>query len=381
LVVTNDLPPKVGGVQTFVHELVRRLPAERVTVLAPAADDAGSFDAQQGFRIERERATFLWPTPGLRRRVLDLAAASGSEVILFGSPVPLAGIGPGLAAAGLPYVTLAHGFEYWMSLAPGARAFLRRATSRASAVLACSRFVGRVVRTAVPEQVPVRVLVPGVDPGRFHPGVDPDPLRDELGIADVPTVVCVSRLVARKGQDVLIRGIERIRRRIPNATLVIVGDGDDRSRLERLASRAPARSVVFAGQLEAERLPEAYVLADVFAMPCRDRLAGLEIEGFGIVFAEAAACAVPAVAGDSGGASEAVVDGETGVVVDGRDVAAVADAISGLLADPDRARRLGAAGRGRVEDELSWEHVTARLVACLRSAAESRFSGPARSAG
>ncbi|MEX0989616.1 MAG: glycosyltransferase family 4 protein [Actinomycetota bacterium] len=376
LVVTNDFPPHVGGVQTFVHALTAQLPADRVAVLAPGAAGDTGYDRTQSFRVERIGSRPLWPTPGVRERVLSLAREHAADVILFGSPVPLAGIGPALADQGFPYVTLAHGFEYWMSLAPGAHAFLRRATSRASGVLVCSHFVARVVRTAVPQAVPVAVLAPGVDPSRFRPdrGPEVEELRRRLGVAGRPVVVCVSRLVPRKGQDILIRTIARVRERVPDAVLVLVGGGQDRTRLERLAADVPAGSVVFAGQVTDEQLPLAYALGDVFAMPCRDRLGGLEVEGWGIVFVEAAASGLPGIAGRSGGAPEAVLDGQTGLVVDGTDAGQIADAVAGLLADPDRASAMGRAGRARVEQQLSWTRVADRLAGWLTRAA---IKGPA----
>lgn len=370
LVVTNEFPPRVGGIQRFVHSLVAELPAERVTVLAPAWDGDAGFDRSQPYRVVRRPSNFLWPTRGLGRSVEALADEAGAEVVLFGAPMPLAALGPRLADRGLPYLSLAHGFDLWLSLAPGAHAAMRRATSRASGVLVCSRYVARVVRTAVPASVPVAVLSPGADPQRLHPDLDADDLRRRLGVATRPLIVCVSRLVRRKGQDALIRAMPRIRTRVPDATLLIVGDGPDRRRLEELAREAPAASVVFTGEVSEAELPLHYGAADVFAMPCRDRLGGLEVEGWGAVFVEAAACGKPVVAGRSGGAPESLVDGRTGIVVDGRHLGEVADAVGGLLADPDRAGRMGAEGRDRVERELSWERVAGRLAGWLRRACD-----------
>jgi phosphatidylinositol alpha-1,6-mannosyltransferase len=182
-------------------------------------------------------------------------------------------------------------------------------------------------------------------------------------------VVCVSRLVARKGQDVLIGGMGRIRRTVPDATLVIVGGGPDEQRLRGLAADAPDGSVVFTGQVSEADLPRYYALGDVFAMPCRTRLAGMEVEGWGNVFIEAAACAKPVVVGDSGGAREALVDGETGILVDGRDAEQVADAVSGLLADPGRARAMGEAGRARVLRAHTWPSIARTLELWLQEAA------------
>jgi phosphatidylinositol alpha-1,6-mannosyltransferase len=233
----------------------------------------------------------------------------------------------------------------------------------------CSAFIARVVRTAVPEGVPVSVMYPGADTEAFRPDLPVEDLRERHGLGNRRVVVCVSRLVARKGQDVLIRGMASIRRRVPDATLVVVGGGPYRGPLERMAEElAPPGSVVFTGQVSEEDLPRYYRLGDVFAMPCRDRLGGFEVEGWGNVFIEAAACGRPVVVGDSGGAREALVDGETGILVRGSRVREVADAIAGLLADPARAEAMGRAGRARVERDHTWPRAAAELAGWLRSA-------------
>jgi len=278
------------------------------------------------------------------------------------------GVGPGLAHAGTPYVVATHGTEYWFALLPGTARALRRATSRASCVLAISRFTARTVRTVVPRHVPMTLAPPGVDVRRFRPDISGDEVRARHGLLDRPIVVCVSRLVRRKGQDVLIEAMETIRRRAPGATLLVVGGGPDRERLERLAAAAPAGSVVFAGEVSDEQLPAYHAAADVFAMPCRSRLGGLEVEGFGIVFLEAGATGKAVVAGDSGGAAEAVEDGETGLVVDGRRIGRVAEAVSGVLLDPMRAGALGDAGRARAEREFAWPVLAERVGRVLKLA-------------
>jgi len=304
------------------------------------------------------------------RRLEATAREVAAEVVLFGATYPLAMLGPRLAASGMPYLAAAHGFEYWLSIAPGTHAAMRYATSRAARVpVMCSAFIARTVRTAVPRRVPVSVLYPGADVERFRPDLATDDLRERHDLGGRPLVVCVSRLVARKGQDVLIRGMTQVRRRVPDATLVIVGGGPYEDRLRSLAADAPEGSTVFTGQVSEEDLPRYYALGDVFAMPCRNRLGGLEVEGWGNVFIEAAACARPVVVGDSGGAREALADGETGVLVDGTDVGAVADAVAGLLADPERASAMGRAGRARVMRDHAWPSIAATLVLWLQEAA------------
>ncbi|MDP9341163.1 MAG: glycosyltransferase family 4 protein [Actinomycetota bacterium] len=368
LVVTNDFPPRVGGVQQYVFNVVRHLPPERVAVVAPNWPGWREHDAALPFPVYRFPPTFLWPTGELAAKVRSVARENGSEVVLFGHGLPLGLLGPGLERRGLPYVVATHGAEYWFALLPGLATGLRVATSRASRVLAISRFTARVVRTAVPLRVPVSLLPPGVDPERFRPDVSGQDVRRAHGLGDRPLVVCVSRLVPRKGQDVLIRAMPRILRRVPDAVLLIVGGGPDRPRLEGLAAGLPPGSVAFAGEVPDADLPAHYAAGDVFAMPCRSRLAGLEVEGFGIVFLEAAATGKPVVAGDSGGAAEAVQDGETGLVVDGRHEGAVAEAVAALLSDPARAADLGKAGRARVDRWFTWPRLTGRLARWLAEA-------------
>jgi phosphatidylinositol alpha-1,6-mannosyltransferase len=369
LVVTNDYPPRIGGIQRTLESLVNELPPERVSVLAPAWDGDEAFDAAAPYRVLRQPEAFLWPTPDVGRRVRRAVAHTGAQVVLFGATYPLALLGPGLDRAGTPYLSAAHGFEYWLSLVPGTHALMRHATSRAARVpVMCSGFIARRVRTAVPPRVPVSVLYPGADIEAFRPDLVTADLRERHGIGDRPLVVCVSRLVARKGQDVLIRGMARVRRRVPDAVLLIVGGGPYRTALDAMAARAPTGSVVFAGQVTEQDLPRYYAAGDVFAMPCRSRLGGLEVEGWGNVFIEAAACGRPVVVGDSGGARESLIDGETGVLVDGTDVHGVADAVADLLADPARARAMGLAGRARVERDHSWPRIAERLAGWLREA-------------
>ena len=369
LLVTNDYPPSVGGIQRTLESLVRRFPPDRVAVLCPDADGAGGVDGSAPYRVFRQPERFLWPTPDVGRRLHEAVRSFEADVVLFGAVYPLALLGPSLAEAGTPYLAAAHGFEYWLSISPGTHALVRRATSRAARVpVMCSAFIARVVRTAVPDGVPVSVMYPGADVEAFRQDLPYADLTQAHGVAGRPLVVCVSRLVARKGQDVLIRAMPEVRRRAPDAALLIVGDGPDRERLERLASDAPHGSVVFAGQVSESDLPRYYRAGDVFAMPCRNRFGGLEVEGWGNVFIEAAACGRPVVVGDSGGARESLVPGETGLLVDGSDVAQVSEAIGSLLADPARAESMGRAGRERVERAFAWSRPAEQLAGWLREA-------------
>ena len=369
LLVTNDYPPSVGGIQRTLEALVRCLPPDRVAVLCPNDEGGDAFDDAAAYAVYRQPERFLWPLPDVRRRLHEAVGSFGAEVVLFGAVYPLALLGPSLAETGTPYLAAAHGFEYWLSIAPGTHALVRRAASRAARVpVMCSAFIARVVRTAVPDDVPVSVMYPGADLEAFRPDLPYEDLTELHGVADRPLIVCVSRLVARKGQDVLIRAMPQIRRDVPEASLLIVGDGPDRDRLERLAADTPDGSVAFAGQVSEGDLPRYYRAGNVFAMPCRSRLGGLEVEGWGNVFVEAAACARPVVVGDSGGARESLVPGETGLLVNGSDVAEVADAVGSLLADPERADAMGRAGRERVERAFGWSRAAEQLAGWLREA-------------
>ena len=371
MLVTNDFPPRIGGIQRTLEALWRELPPERVGVFCPDWDDAETYDAAAPFRVFRQPERFLWPTRKIAGRIEAAAREMGAEVLLFGATYPLALTGPRLRSRGLPYLSAAHGFEYWLSLAPGTHTLMRRATGKATRVpVMCSSFIARTVRTAVPAQVPVDVLYPGADVERFRPDLATENIRVALGLDGAPLVVCVSRLVKRKGQDTLIDALPAIRARVPDARLLIVGGGPDEERLrDRAASLGDA--VVFAGQVPEDDLPRYYAVGDVFAMPCRTRLGGLEVEGWGNVFIEAAACGRPVVVGDSGGARESLVDGETGILVDGKRTEAVADAVASLLADPARAAAMGAAGRERVLRDHTWPEIAARLAGWLREAAET----------
>jgi phosphatidyl-myo-inositol dimannoside synthase len=372
LVVTNDFPPRVGGIQRTLESLCRALPAEKVSVIAPSSDGSEAFDEGTAFEVVRERRRFIWPTPSFGDRLDAEITRTGAEVVLFGDAFPLALLGPRLASRGVPYVVLAHGFDYWLSTVPVAHSVMKRMTSHASRVAGCSEFISRRVRTAVPRHVPVSVLRPGADVERFRPDLPTANIREKHGLGNRPLIVCVSRLVPRKGQDVLIRSMRVIQRRVPEAALLIVGSGPHEAKLRSLAEREPPRSVYFVGEVTEQDLPRYYSVGDVFAMPCRTRMAGLEVEGWGNVFIEAAACGRPVVVGDSGGSREALVHGETGLLVDGSDVEGVADALATLLEDPPYAMQLGKAGRARVEREHTWPRVAERLAAWLRAAEADR---------
>ena len=367
LLVTNDFPPKVGGIQSYLWELWRRLPPERVTVLTTPYDGTREWDGAQSFRVERTREKVLFPTPSLVRRIDRLAAEVDAGVVVLDPALPLALLGRHLQP---PYAVVVHGAEVTVpGRLPLSGQVLGHVLRGATHVIAAGGYPAAEARHAAGRGMPpVTIVPPGVDAERFHPldEAERKAARAELGLpADAQLVVSVSRLVPRKGMDTLIEAAARLRRSHPDLLVAIAGAGRDRKRLETKAGHlgAPVR---FLGRVPDEQLPAAYGCGDVFAMLCRNRWAGLEQEGFGIVFVEAAACAVPSVAGDSGGAAEAVADGETGVVVRRPDDAGdVATVLTRLLDDDALRARMGAAARTRAETEFSYDHLAARLDAAL----------------
>ena len=370
LLVTNDFPPRRGGIQSYLEQFVLRLAAtgdHDITVYAPKWKGAQDYDRGAPMRVIRHPGTLMLPQPGVDRRMRALIAEHGVETVWFGAAAPLALLAPRAREAGAQRVLAStHGHEVGWSMVPGARSALRHIGQHTDVITYVSRYTrGRFAASFGP-RARLEHLPPGVDTGRFRP--DPAAraeLRARYGLGERPTVVCVSRLVPRKGQDMLIRAWPGIRRRVDDAALVIVGGGPDERRLRRLAADA-GDGVLFTGPVTGDELPAHYAMGDVFAMPCRTRGAGLDVEGLGIVFLEASAAGVPVVAGDSGGAPETVLDGETGWVVDGRDVGRITEVIAGLLADPALAREMGEAGRRWIVGDWNWDVHTARLAELLR---------------
>ncbi|WP_236242283.1 glycosyltransferase family 4 protein [Streptomyces sp. CC228A] len=372
LIVTNDFPPRQGGIETFVHAMATRVPGDDVVVYTSGEPGAAAYDATLPFPVVRDPARMLLPTPRVTRRILETARRHGCDRAWFGAAAPLAAMAPALRRGRIRrLVATTHGHEIWWARTPGARRLLRRIGDHVDAVTYLGEYTRRRVAPALGPRAALVRLVPGVDAAAFRPVPgQAREVRERHGLEDRRVVLCVSRLVARKGQDTLVRALPGILRAVPDAVLVIVGHGPDEERLRRLARRHAEGHVVFAGGLDHASTAPYYAAADVFAMPCRTRKAGLEAEGLGIVFLEAAASGLPVVAGDSGGAPDAVVDGVTGTVVDGTDVRAVAGAVSGLLGDPERAAAMGGAGRAWVAAQWSWDSSAERLTRLLTPGAD-----------
>ena len=362
LLVTNDFPPKVGGIQSYLWELWRRLPADEATVLTTSHPEAEAFDASTDLRIVRSSRRVLLPSPGLVREIRSLADEVGAELVLVDPVLPLGALAGSLER---PYGVVVHGAEMTVpGRVPGYRHLAARVLRGATVVVAAGGYPLREAERAARTRLPAVVVPPGVDVDRFAPApaAERKATRRAMGLPEDGRVLLgVSRLVPRKGFDVLLRAVAELAPGRDDLVVAIAGDGRDRARLRRLADRLDV-TAHFLGPVPDEDLPGLYAAADLFVMACRNRWFGLEQEGFGIVFLEAAAAGVPAVAGRSGGSHEAVAHGRTGLVVDRpTSPTLLARAIAGLLADPDRCRAMGASARDRATELFDYDHLAAHL--------------------
>lgn len=364
LVVTNDLPPRSGGIETFLHELLVRQASDSVAVLGPAHADAGAFDATAPYPIIRHDGAVL---PGRRmvRRIQQVAGDLGCTQVLIPSAMPVGFMVPALVDAGLPVaVAMTHGNEAGWARVPGVTGRLE-GIAEAGYVTYLGEYTRARIARALPARARLRRLAPAVDADRFRPDVDPTAFRRRWSLTGHTVIGCVSRLVERKGQDRLIEALPEVRRHVPDAVVLLVGEGPDRSRLERRARRLGIeRHVVFTGRVADDDLPAAYASCDIVALPCRTRRWGIDVEGLGIVLLEGSASGRPVIAGDSGGAPDAVVDGETGLVVPD-EVSRLAAAVIELASDDMRADAMGAAGRAWVMREWTWQVPARRLADML----------------
>ncbi|MER7542399.1 glycosyltransferase family 4 protein [Spirillospora sp. NPDC127506] len=371
LVLTGHFPPEPGGVQTFTWELVRRLPADRVVVVAPARDGAAEFDAGLDFPVVRRRGYLLFR--GLRRIVAQYRIEAGwiTAAAPFGMYAPL------MRAAGVRWlVGSAHGQELGWFRAPPTRAALRAAARSFDVLTHLCEATLPEVAGAVGDRTRLVRLAGAVDTVRFRPGLDGSAVRRRHGLGKGPVVLSVARLVRRKGHDMLVRAWGDVVRRRPDARLVIVGDGPMRHRLQEMADRCAPGAVTLAGLVSAADLPRYYAAADVFALPCRDDRHGLQTEGLGLSVLEASAAGLPVVVGRSGGSPAALIDGRTGVLVDATRPDELALTLHRLLSSPERAAAMGAAGREWTCRNWSWDMAAAKLGRLLSDAPDRDSPSP-----
>lgn len=373
LIVTNDFGPRLGGIEAYVQSMAARLAQAggpgSVVVHTARQEGGAAFDADLPYPVVRDSARLLVPSPPVVRRCVQTARDHGCDRVWFGSAAPLALMTPALREAGIHRaVATTHSAEQWWSRLPGPRSVVHRIGERVDTVTYLGEYFRDQLATVLSPRATaaLRPLPPGVDVDRYHPGVDGSRRRAELGLGDRPVVVSISRLIRRKGQDALIAAWPRVQAAVPGAALVIVGDGPHRSHLATQVDQAGlGRDVILTGPVPWSATPEYFALGDVFAMPTRTRLRGLEPEGMPISVLEAQATGLPVVVGDSGGTPDTMADGQTGHLVDGRDLDQVSTAVVDLLRHPERAEAWGQAGRAHVTARFQWDHLATDLARLL----------------
>jgi phosphatidylinositol alpha-1,6-mannosyltransferase len=371
LVITNDFPPRPGGIQTFGYELVRRFEPGHVSVLTSSWDGATEFDAAQKFTIVRAKTKTLLPDKRTLAMAHEIIIANNVTRVLFGAAAPLGLLAPSLRKLGVKNIVgMTQGHEVGWAMTPGMKQALRKIGNDVNYLTYISEYTHEKISRALSPSAAsnMRRVVPGVNTTEFSPtnSTAGSALRSSIGWANRPVIVCVSRLMTRKGQDQLIQALPQVLKVVPMASLIIVGDGPYRKHLEKLTADLGLRdNVHFTGKVDQAQLANWYATGDVFAMPCRTRVGGWDVEGLGIVFLEASATGLPVIVGNSGGAVDAVLDGETGFLVNGNNLSEIRDRLIELLTNQDLAKRMGSAGRNWVAQEWTWEHSFKRLESLL----------------
>jgi phosphatidylinositol alpha-1,6-mannosyltransferase len=367
LLVTNDYPPKIGGIQSLLWEWWRRLPSDSFAVLTSPHAGAEQFDASEPYPIVRTKEPVLLPHPWMIQRINSLVKEVGADFVVLDPALPLGLVGPALS---VPYMVVLHGAEVTVpGRLPISKQVLGHVLRGAEHVIAAGGYPSREGNHAAGRELTTTVVPPGVDTTRFVPlsPVQRVAARAKFGFADNDEIVLgISRLVPRKGFDTVIKAVAQLAPHRPHLRLVIASTGRDEERLKKLAHELSA-PVTFLGRVSHDDLPELYGCADVFSMMCRNRWGGLEQEGFGIVFVEAASCGVPQIAGDSGGAAEAVEDGVTGFVMkDPTDASGLAARLVRILDNPELQESMSRASRARAESEFNYDVLARRLGEVLK---------------
>jgi len=362
LFVTNDFGPRAGGIETFIIGLIQRRPFGQTIVYTSFQENSERYDADwltnYGVRVIRDRSKILLPTPRVAFHLRNIVKSEGITTAAFGAAAPLGLLSASIKRAGVRRtVALTHGHEVWWAKVFPFNLLLRRIGSTVDVLT----YLGEFTRNAISHGLTVQAqqsmvkIAPGIDVEHFLP-TDASALRKSLGLTEKKVIVSVGRLVHRKGQDRLIEAMPEILKTVSNAHLLLVGEGPHRDHLQKLIQKHRLEgSVTLIGRIDYKDLPLYICLGDIFAMPSRSRLMGLEVEGLGIVYLEASACGLPVLAGNSGGAPDAVVQNETGLVVDGTNNKEIADAAIELLTKVDLSKKMGAAGRQWIVENWRWE--------------------------
>jgi phosphatidylinositol alpha-1,6-mannosyltransferase len=363
LLVTNDFGPRAGGIETFVIGLLERIKGHEVTVFTSQQGDTSVYDQQWidkfGVRVIRDQSKILLPSWRVTRAAKKIVAAKNINVVVFGAAAPLALMSPSLRKSGVKkIIALTHGHEVWWAKIFPFRLAIKRIGKSVDHLTYLGEFTRQAISKPLTRKSATEMvkIAPGIDTAHFIPQPDAMQKREELGLQDKKIIISVGRLVHRKGQDNLIQAMPAVLKKIPNAHLLLVGEGPYKKHLEKLVMKSSLeQNVTFAGRIMYDRLPSYLSAADLFAMPSRSRFFGLEVEGLGIVYLEASACGIPVVAGNSGGAPDAVLEGVTGLCVDGTNIEQITGAIVEICRDAERASHMGAAGRNWIVDQWRWE--------------------------
>jgi phosphatidylinositol alpha-1,6-mannosyltransferase len=371
LLITNDLGPRAGGIESFILGLLKRLPHNSVIVYTSSQPKSESFDKdlfdKYGVIIIRDRSKILLPTPRITRRAVKLMNQFDAKLIWFGAAAPLALMAAHLRKNGANrIIALTHGHEVWWAKLPIFRQLLSKISKDVDVLTYLGEYTKNAIKKVVSDQSKLIKIAPGIDVDHFQPSEKSNDLIHKLNISNRPVIVSVGRLVHRKGQDKLIVAMSQVIKDFPTAVLLLVGEGPIKYMLQKLVQHhSLEKNVIFAGRVQLDELPRYIQLGQIFAMPARDRFFGLEVEGLGIVYLEASACALPVIVGDSGGAPDAVISEKTGLIVDGTSPDQIANSIKTLLQQPGLAKRYGAAGREWVVNEWRWEIWSKRFNSLL----------------
>ena len=377
LLVTNDLGPRAGGIETFILGLIDHLPGEnksgeQLVILTASAPDSEKFDRElfekTGAIVIRDKAKILLPSPRVNRVAAKILKEYGCTTVWFGAAMPLAWMAGLLKRRGAKnLVAITHGHEVWWAKLPIFRSIFHQATNNLNYLTYLGEFTRRAMEKRVSDRCTMVQIAPGIPITHFTPGIKNPELIKRYELADKKVIVCVGRLVHRKGQDRLVACMPKILESHPNAVLLLVGIGPREEYLRKqVARRGLDQAVRFVGRVSYTELPEYFRLGDLFAMPSRSRLAGLEVEGLGIVYLEASASGVAVVAGASGGAPDAVIPGVTGEIVDGTNDNEISSCIIELLSHPQTLKAMGQAGNAWAQAEWSWELWGEKFSALLR---------------
>lgn len=373
LFVTNDFGPRAGGIETFIIGLIERLPKNQVVVYTSKQGDTQAYDKhwqeRYGVEVIRDRTKVLLPTPRVARAVSRLAKNRAIAIACFGAAAPLGLLAPSLRRAGVSrIISLTHGHEVWWAKVFPFSLALKRIGNKVDVLTYLGDFTKEAISICLtPSAKKAMVkIAPGIDVEHFNPDVDSSKLRNYLGLTNKSVIVSVGRLVHRKGQDRLIEALPAIRKAVPNVHLLIVGEGPYKEKLISLAKNCGVMDcITFVGRIQYSQLPEYISAGDLFAMPSRSRFNGLEVEGLGIVYLEASACGLPVIAGNSGGAPDAVLEGTTGVVVDGNSISDISSAAISFLLNPALMKSMGKAGYAWISKEWTWQRWSAAFAKVL----------------